>query len=77
MGALSSARGEVQEADNYYRRTTLIAPHNIVARNDFAMHLQTLNRKEDAIKELHKATLIEQNSSLLQKNLGAMHGNRG
>jgi tetratricopeptide (TPR) repeat protein len=77
LAALSDARGDSDAADKYYRQTITLAPHDIMARNDFALHLNAHDRKNDAIHELKKATLIKDDNSILQKNLGAVYGRRG
>lgn len=77
LGALAQARGKVDEADQYYRQTILMAPNNVLARNDFALHLSRLGQKDDCIKELKKAELIVSENSILHKNLGAAYGHRG
>lgn len=77
VATLSDARGQVEEAGKYYRQTIVMAPNDVMARNDFALHLNKQNRKEDAIKELKKAELIVSENSILHKNLGAIYGNSG
>ncbi|RYG67317.1 hypothetical protein EON64_07710 [archaeon] len=78
MGAISSAKGEVDKADHYYRQTMLNAPTDVSARNDFALHLaHSEGRKHDSIKELKKGLLITNESSLLHKNMAAMQGRIG
>jgi tetratricopeptide (TPR) repeat protein len=77
IGTLAEARGNIEEADQYFRRTILMAPNNVMARNDFALHLGRLGQKDDCIKELNKAELIASENSLLHKNLGAAYGKRG
>lgn len=77
LGTLAQARGKVDEADQYYRQTILMAPNNVLARNDFALHLSRLGQKDDCIKELKKAELIVTDNSILHKNLGAAYGHRG
>lgn len=77
MAAISMAKGDVETADNYYRQTMMAAPGDIMVKNDFAMHLNALGRKEESIKELKKATLITEENATIQKNLGALYGNTG
>lgn len=77
LGTLAQARGNVEEADQYYRQTILMAPNNVMARNDFALHLRRLGQKDDCIKELKKAELIVSENGLLHKNLGAAYGQTG
>lgn len=77
MAAISAAQGDDDKADAYYRQTIVCAPNDITARSDFAIHLANEDRRQEAIKELKKATLIVENNSLLQKNLGAMLARTG
>jgi tetratricopeptide (TPR) repeat protein len=77
MGALSTARGEVADAGKYYRETIQNAPQDVLARNDFAIHLHDQGRKEEAIKEMKKASLIVSEHGFLEKNYAAIEGNAG
>ncbi len=77
MAAISSAKGNNEAADNYYRQTISTTPHDVMARNDFAVHLANQNRKYDSLQEFKKATLIVEDNAILQKNMGAVMGNSG
>lgn len=77
MGAISAAKGNNAAADNYYRQTISATPHDVMARNDFAIHLANQNRKEDSLQEFKKAVLIVEDNAVLQKNMGAVLGNSG
>lgn len=77
MAAIHSEKKNYDIADNYYRQTILATPHDIMARNDFALHLAKQNRKEDALQEFRKAALIVEDNAFLQKNIAAVQGNSG
>lgn len=78
MGALTSAQGDLDKADAYYRQTIVCAPQDISARNDFALHLaNTHGRRDDGIKELKKASLIVDQHPLIEKNMAALLGESG
>jgi tetratricopeptide (TPR) repeat protein len=77
MAAIASHKGQEEDANAYYRATIAVQPHNIAARNDYAVHLASSNRKLDALHELDKGRLITEDSALLQKNLAAVLGNSG
>ena len=39
LAAMSSAQGKITEADSYYRQTLESSPHDVLVKNDFAVHL--------------------------------------
>ncbi|KAJ1441183.1 hypothetical protein B484DRAFT_390774 [Ochromonadaceae sp. CCMP2298] len=77
MAAIASHRGQEEPANSYYRATINVQPHNLAARNDYAVHLANSGRKLDALHELDKARLVTEDSALTQKNMAAVLGNSG
>lgn len=78
MGAISSEKGESQQADAFFREACFNQPNNIMARNDFAVHLAREDRKEHAIQELRKGLLqVDGQNATLQKNMAAVRGRSG
>jgi predicted Zn-dependent protease len=77
MAAISSQMNHVEEANDYFRNAIENSSHKHLIRNDFAVHLSKQNRKLDAINELKKSVLDDEENPLLQKNLGAILGQRG
>jgi tetratricopeptide (TPR) repeat protein len=78
MAAIHSARGDNDKAEWCYRETCYNQPGNIMVRNDFAVHLLSGNRKEDARQELRKALLmVNGENAVLQKNMAAAQAKSG
>jgi tetratricopeptide (TPR) repeat protein len=77
MAAITSERGHIEEANNYYRQAIESQPGNIMMRNDYAVHLARSERVDDALHEFKKSTLISEDNATIQKNLAAVLGNSG
>ncbi len=79
MGAISSEQGKIEEADRYYRTTLSVAPNDPLVKNDFAVHLvkNYKKREDDAIKELRKALIMNNDTPIVHKNLAAVLGSKG
>ncbi len=80
MGAIASAKGEVDNADSYYRQAVVAAPNNILIRNDFALHMAhhgNHDKKLDAIKEMKKTLLMTDTNALIHKNVSALYARTG
>lgn len=80
MGAIASAKGDIETADSYYRQSIVAAPNNILTRNDFALHMAThgnYDKKLDAIKEMKKTLLMTDTNPLIHKNIAALYARTG
>jgi len=77
MGAINAEKGNVETANGFFRNTIGVQPHNLMARNDYAVHLANNNRKHDAIHELKKGMLVSEEDATLHENMGAILGNSG
>lgn len=77
MASIASERGLEDKANGYYRQAITAQPGNLMTRNDYAVHLARSNRKEDALHEFKKATLLTEKNAVLQKNYAATLGNSG
>lgn len=77
MAALKDARGQVEEATQYYRNAAANQPANLMIRNDYALHLEKKGFHKDALREYDKALLVSLDSAAIHMNLAAVHGLHG
>jgi Tfp pilus assembly protein PilF len=79
MAALADAEEDPTVAKYHYQNTLVNQPKNTLARSDYALHLSTQGKHGflAAQDEFRKALIIDEDSSILRKNYGAMLGRRG
>ena len=52
---LQQAQGDEKQAEALYLKTVGIQPHNVMVRNDLALHLARNGRYSDSVDEFKKA----------------------
>lgn len=79
MAALAVAAGDSEAAKKHYQMTVAASPGDVLARSDYALHLQRSGRQHenDAREELRKALLIAPDHAVLHKNAGALLAQSG
>ena len=77
LGTLRNAERKYGEANVLFQRTLAIQPHNILARNDYAIALSTQNRNRDGVTELQKAMLQNEDLPVIRRNMAVLYGRYG
>jgi len=79
MGALAVAAHDNEAAKRHYQQAVASSPSDVLARSDYALHLQRMGRafESDARESLRKALLISPDHAVLQKNAGALLAQNG
>lgn len=77
LASLYDDQSRIEDADKTYKLAIKNAPANVMIRNDYAVHLAQQKRTQDAVEELQRALLINNEQPTLHKNLGAIEASRG
>ena len=77
MGALASAAGNNKMAEYHYQNTLRAAPHDVLARSDYALQLARTGKLGESVDELKKTFLITREQPTVHNNLGAVLARRG
>jgi len=79
MGALAVAAKDYDSAKLHFQQTVASSPGDVMARSDYALHLQRMGREyeNDARESLRKGLLIAPDHAVLHKNTGALLAQSG
>lgn len=74
---LKHTAGQDEAATYHYKQTVTAKPHDVMARNDFALHLAKQGFIGEAEDELQRALLLQRDQPTLHKNLAAVQSRHG
>ena len=79
MGALAVAANDTEAAKLHYQQAVASAPGDVLARSDYALHLQRMGRayENDARESIRKGLLIAPDHAVLEKNYGSLLAQSG
>jgi len=80
LAALRGAEGGIESKRKsrlHYVETLRVQPHNVMARNDFALFIAKEGKYDDAKDELEKALLYNDDQPTIRKNLSAVLARKG
>ena len=79
MASLAVAAHDNNAAKLHYQQTVASSPGDVLARSDYALHLQRMGREyeNDAREALRKALLIAPDHAVLHKNAGSLLAQSG
>ena len=78
LAAILEARGDLDDAEEHYRRAVKDAPNYARGRHDYGIFLaQRRKRLDEARRHLRAAVDLEPNSAQIRVGLGFVHGESG